>query len=385
MIYTTKVFREEVSPEDVINTPTDIKAELDEIEKAICGPDGIEAHRDEVEDAETGLVGEPLEEAYTMIYEAEYNYNQIMKCIGINELKSYSEGNVFVFTEADTNGFFTKIKDFFRRAFERVTEWFHKLIKSISDALNADKQFVKKHADVIKKGYESIGVDETIDSYEFKNLASTTDSAKESNYFSQDDPTAMYYRFKKEYDDGNTVSPDHNPEMVEKDSLDRMGIYDLNLGDDTSMKNLSERLTNYLRGQKTAINIKNTKDLSAEAVIARMGSDMISEIKHHFATIKKNYADRIELIEDMHKFCKKENPSPEELGRKLAVCEAYVTEMRHDLRVENIKCGVYMSALRARAARDRVLARKYYNAGKDTPKTESAPVGSVIFSSLNFV
>ena len=107
MIYKSKILREGgVSPEDVINTPEEIGVELTEIEKAICGPDGIEAHRDDVEAAKAGVVGEPLEEAFNMIYEAEYNYNQIMRCIGINELKSYNEGKEFVFTEADKAGFF---------------------------------------------------------------------------------------------------------------------------------------------------------------------------------------------------------------------------------------------------------------------------------------
>ena len=50
-IYSNKIFREEVTPDDVINTPDEIGIELDTIEKAICGPDGIEGHRDEIEDA----------------------------------------------------------------------------------------------------------------------------------------------------------------------------------------------------------------------------------------------------------------------------------------------------------------------------------------------
>lgn len=392
-IYTNKILREEVNPEDVINTPTDIGAELDEIEKAICGPDGIEAHRDEIEDAQAGVVGEPLEEAFHMIYEAEYNYNQIMRCIGMNELKSYNEGKEFVFTEADKTGFFETFKAWLKKAFEKVVEFFKKIIASLTEMIGADKKFVEKHNAEIKAGYDKLKAekDATIDTYEFKNVGNTADEITKSDYFSQDDPANHYHRMEAELSGNNAAGVDHNPELREKDSLDRMGIYDI-LPQDTNMANLTERLTGYLRGEKKTVAINQNPNLSADAVIARLSAQLINAVKSHFNQIKSNYAARIKMIDDMRRLCSKEEDEAI-ANKKIAICESYMADMRHDLRVENIKCAVFMSALKARVARDRVLAHKYYAAGKKdekpaeepAPKQESAPISSVIFSSMKFV
>lgn len=392
MIYKNKILREEVTPEDVINTPEDISVELTEIEKAICGPDGIEAHRDEVEAAQAGVVGEPLEEAFNMIYEAEYNYNQIMRCIGINELKSYNEGKEFVFTEADKAGFFESFKAWLKKAWEKVVEFFQKIIASLTEMLGADKKFVEKHNAEIKAGYEKLKMDKeaTFESYEFSKLGDSVEDIKNSDYFSQDDSADHYHRMESELNGKNTASVDHNPELTEKDSLDRMGIFDI-LPEDTNMANLTERLTAYLRGEKKTMNVGQHPSVSADAVIARLSAQLIGAVKAHFALIKSRYATRIKMIDDMRRLCSSEEDEAT-ASQKIAICEAYMADMRHDLRVENIKCAVFMSALKARAARDRSLAHKYYIAGKNpekkeepTPKGESAPISSVIFSSMQFV
>ena len=397
-IYTNKILREEVNPEDVINTPTDIGAELDAIEKAVCGPDGIESHRAEIEDAQTGVVGEPLEEAFMMIYEAEYNYNQIMRCIGMNELKSYSEGKEYVFTEADKAGFFETFKSWLKKAFEKVAEFFQKIIASLTEMVGIDKKFVEKHNAEIKAGYEKLKADKdaTIDTYEFANLGNSMQDIVKSDYFSQDDSGDHYHRMESELEGKNAAGADHNPELREKDSLDRMGIYDI-LPQDTNMANLTERLTGYLRGEKKTVAVNSNPNLSAENVIARLSAELIGAVKAHFNLIKGRYKTRIEMIDKMRSLVSKEEDEAT-ASKKISICEAFMADMRHDLRVENIKCAVYMSALKARAARDRVLAHKYYSAGKAkedpnveggaAPKTESAqtkPIGSVIFSSMKFV
>ena len=124
-IYTAKIALESaVNPEDVINTPDNIGAELDEIEKAIAGPDGIEASREEIEDAQTGLIGDPIEEAFMIMYESEYNYNQIMHTIGIHELAAASMGRDFVLEAADREGFFKRISDWLKDMFAKIAKAF---------------------------------------------------------------------------------------------------------------------------------------------------------------------------------------------------------------------------------------------------------------------
>jgi len=392
-IYTNKILREEVTPKDVINTPDDIGAELDAIEKAVCGPDGIESHRDEIEAANSGIVGEPLEEAFNIIYEAEYNYNQIMRCIGMNELKSFNEGKEFVFTEADKNGFFHTMITWLKGIFAKISEMFHNFIAEMTEKFHMDKKFVEKHNAEIKAGYEKLKVDKdaTIDTFKFPKLGNSMDEIKNSDYFSQDDSSDHYHRMEAELD-GKNPAVDHNPDMREKDSLDRMGIYDI-LPEDTNMANLKERLTAYLRGEKKTVAISHSPNLSADAVIARLSAELIGAVRAHYNIIKSRYATRIKMIEDMRRLCSKEEDEAI-ASKKIAICEAYMADMKHDIQVENIKCAIFMSALRTRSARDRVLAHKYYNAGKvkeekqpaeETPKVESAPISSVIFSSMRFI
>lgn len=393
MIYTSKILREGgVSPEDVINTPKEIGAELTEIEKAICGPDGIEAHRDEVEAAQTGVVGEPLEEAFNMIYEAEYNYNQIMRCIGINELKSYNEGKEFVFTEADKTGFFESFKTWLKKAFEKVVEFFKNIIASLTEMVGADKKFVKLHDVEIKAGYAKLVEkgEATVETYSFANLGDTVEAIKASDYFKQDAPMDHYEIMKQDLE-GNSENSSV-PERREADSLDRMGVFKI-CEKDTNMGNLTERLTGYLRGEKATVKIGEDDKLSAEAVIGRLSAELIGAVKAEFARIKGLYADRIKLVDDMRRIVSKDEDEAT-ASKKIAICESFMADVRHDLRVENIKCAVYMSALKARAARDRSLAHKYYIAGKKPEKKEqsapaanheSAPISSVIFSSMQFV
>lgn len=396
-IYSAKIFREEVTPNDVINTPEidEIGVELDAIEKAICGPDGIEGHRDEVEAAATGVVGEPLEEAFCIIYESEYNYNQILRCIGINELKSFVEGKEFVFTEADKNGFFETIKKWLLEAFRKVTEWFQKIVNKFREATGLDKKFVEKHSKEIADGYAAIvekgGDDAKVDTYTFENLIKDITDAENDKYFKHLDPNQHVLDANLDAihvgDDDVGFQP--SDAQREVDSMERMKVTEL-LGDGVTMANLAERLTAYCRGEKKSVNIADEKELSADRVIERMKQDFVGGVQKIFKGIKQNFHVRIAEIDKLRRACSKDNDEAV-VAKKLAVCERYMADIRHDLRVENIKSAVYISAISARATRDRALAKKYYAAGKkpaegkETPKTESAPISSIIFSSLNFI
>ena len=394
-IYSNKIFREEVTPDDVINTSDidEIGVELDAIEKAICGPDGIEAHRDEVEDAATGVVGEPLEEAFNIIYESEYNYNQILRCIGMNELKSFVEGKEFLFTEADKNGFFETIKRWLLEAFRKVTEWFNKMVNKFREFAGLDKKFVEKHSKEITDGYTAIVEkgEATVDTYDFSNLIKNVADADNDKYFKHLDPNQHVLDANLDTihvgDDDVGFQPSDS--QREADSMERMHVTEL-VGSDTTMSNLAERLTAYCRGEKKSVKIAENEDLSAENVINRMKQDFVGGVQKIFKGIKNNFQTRISEIDKLRRECNKGDDEAI-VAKKIAVCERYTADIRQDLKVENIKSAVYISAISARATRDRLLAKKYYAAGKKpdeskkTPKTESAPISSVIFSSLNFV
>ena len=137
-----------------VQDPENPGVDLDQIEKDIAGPQGIEAHAEEIEDAVEGVVGDPLEEMSIIVYESEYNFNQIMRCIGLNEVASASKGREFIFEAEDKEGFFKKVKDALIAAFKKVTELFKKVLANIATGVGADKKFVKMYAKQIEAGAE---------------------------------------------------------------------------------------------------------------------------------------------------------------------------------------------------------------------------------------
>ena len=152
----------EKAVEDAIQTPDDVGVDLDAIEDAIVGKDGNEAHREEIDAAEEGVVGDPLEECAVIMYESEYNFNQLMKCIGIAELNEFAAGKDFILEGANLSAFFDKARELFTNMFKRFTELFSKAVAKISDKMNVDKNLVRKHEKEMREGFGK-------DSWKFEN------------------------------------------------------------------------------------------------------------------------------------------------------------------------------------------------------------------------
>ncbi len=151
MIY--KSILENNSTGVIIQDPNDIGVDLDAVEKAIAGENGINAHQDDVDDAINGMIGDPVEEFAMIIYESEYNYNQIMEAIGMAELKESAMGRDLVLEGANIKGFFIKIKEFFKNMFERFTEVVRNIITKLNIQVKSDKKFVEENKDLIEKGF----------------------------------------------------------------------------------------------------------------------------------------------------------------------------------------------------------------------------------------
>lgn len=144
----------ESAVEDAIQTPDDIGVDLDAIEKAIVGDDGCEAHREEIDDAMEGVVGDPLEEASHIMYESEYNFNQLMKAIGVAELNEAVAGRDFILEGGNMKTFLENAKQILVRMFTSVTKAFNTVMKKLTDAVSVDKHLLKRLND-IEYGYKN--------------------------------------------------------------------------------------------------------------------------------------------------------------------------------------------------------------------------------------
>lgn len=150
-IYTARL-EASVDPGAAVQTPEDIGVDLDQVEKSIVGDDGNEANREEIDAAVEGIVGEPIEEAYEAMFEAQYNYNQLMRVVGLNEVYAASTGREVVMEAVDFKGFFKRVKQIIVNLFEAITKAFKKFTAYLVQVAMADKKYVEKYKAKIVEG-----------------------------------------------------------------------------------------------------------------------------------------------------------------------------------------------------------------------------------------
>ena len=147
------IFYNKLMESSAVQDPDDIGIDLDAIEDNIMGDDGIEAHRDEVEAAEEGLIGDPVEEASMLIYESDYNFNQIMKAIGIAELNEAYAGREFLLEGENKKGFFTRVREVIGNMWASVTKFFNNCLNNIKEFCDVHKKLATKHRSEIEAGF----------------------------------------------------------------------------------------------------------------------------------------------------------------------------------------------------------------------------------------
>ena len=364
--------------ESAVQDPDNTGVDLDQVEKDIAGPDGIEAHRDEVEAAEEGLIGDPLEEAYNIMYEAEYNYNQIMRCIGMQEISEAAMGRELVLEAADIKGFFAKVKEFFVTMFKRITETVKTVLAKLDFQAKADKKFVTENRKKIEFGaskgkwefegytFEELGISKMIDN-------GNTEAAKAA--FDQLDKLAAA-------PDSETAS-----EIVAK-MLDKSGNEsDLELAikgitgfDCDNLSDLAKKLIEKLRGEKKKI---TDGDMGKEVCDILAGDRETAKIREQYKNVKASFAHDMKVISEMEaKVAKDEKYAT----LKLRVCSDAVKTIKAEKNVMNTVYGVHMKLARAKRAQARAMAHFFLNTYEKTVKKPEVQHNSAgIFGSLKMI
>ena len=339
-IYSAKhVLESAVSPEDVIQTPDDTGVDLDAIEKAIVGDDGIEAHRDEVEAAEEGLIGDPVAEAYEIMFESEYNYNQLMHMIGIHELCAASSGRELVLEAVDIKGFFARVKEILANMFAAITKAFRKVAQTIGASVSNDKKLVTKYRAAIEAGADT---DWEAKGYVFKDKI-----AFESKIFNGEDWTADAQRHLNQVKDGKT------PELIARAELTKEIIKKIADVDANSVAEMNEVLYKSLRGNVSEPITLTKSNMPASKIIAILEGDKeVKEIKDGFNQIKKSYDVALKTIAKLESEITGKEYS--DVSKAFAVCEYYTTALKTEKTVQN---GAYTTLLKA-AKDKRAQARR---------------------------
>lgn len=101
---------------------------------------------------------DPVEESWNVVYESQYNMNQIMKAIAMNECNAAYAG---VLTESwdDVKGFFQRVKEAFIRLVKKVAAIVKKWIDNATTTFRSNKSFWTKYGGKLGQGLTAIQAD----------------------------------------------------------------------------------------------------------------------------------------------------------------------------------------------------------------------------------
>lgn len=363
-----------------VQDPDNVGVDLDQVEDAVMGDDGIEAHKDEVEAAVAGTV-DPVEEAYFAIYEAEYNYNQIMRTIGIRELQEASYGREIVLEGADIKGFFEKVKNFFLSMFKKITEAFKNVAKILMSSIASDKKLATKYAKEIKAGCAK---NWSASGYVFPDTISLKNIYYElSNYDA--DVVKDSLNLMNEFKNSDNVYADSIKKKTKEDIMNIVAKKLFKATEVSSDKEFRDALTKYFRdGKDEPVELKG--EIDANMIIRNLKNDSeVKDIKKDYDEIKKSYDNTIKGLRDLEKAVSAETGSNADRNKRMAYVSSCISTMKNIKNVETIVYSITLTAAKQKRAQARKMAL-YFIRHAGGAKHESAGVGgSGIFGSLEII
>lgn len=361
----------ESAVDGAIQTPDDIGVDLDQVEKDIAGENGIAAHQDEVEDAQEGMIGDPVEEFAMIMYESEYNYNQIMESIGMAELREASMGRELIYESVDIKGFFEKVKKWLVSMFEKLTQAVRKLLAKLDFQAKADKKFVTQNAVRIRAGEKM--ADWAAEGYVFEDLKfsgkSNSNEIKKAVRESLDDVKAGKVTNKDIDEDAYLGSA--AMKSVLKGIANGFGVND----GFENMEDFKEALRKKLfgnDGKKVSLNGK----VSADDVIKCLQETReTTQIREAYENVKKGYKANLGAIKEWERAV---TGSDENISTSMLVCQAGTRAIKLEQNAMHAAYGVYIQAAKAKRAQYRKLAHMFFERSKGVVKHEATSMFDAI-------
>lgn len=371
MIYTSRYIKTESAIEDAIQTPDEVGVDLDQVEKDIAGDEGIEAHADEVEAAEEGTVGDPIEEAFNIMFESEYNFNSIMSAIGVAELREAAMGRELVMEAADVKGFFQKVKDMLAKMFASITKAVKTVLSKMDVQAKLDKKFVTKHEKEILKGaegaWEAKGYVYGEDLKKFGHLQNSDalHSAKKYTDAVEKAIAAAAKGATLEEARADVLKVTGNGEDMRGHIIKTVAGVDAG-----SIEDMTTELVKKIRGEKVDLKGK----VKASDVIDVLKNDReTATIRATYNEIKKSYKESLVTITKWEK----EAADKSYAGVVTGVCVPGISAVKFEKNALHATYAVYMKMARAKRAQARALAHKFYSqAGKDDKAAKKAEKGA---------
>ncbi len=322
--------------------------------------DVLESHDDEIEYADEVPDINPVDEAFKIMSDAEHNYNQLKRAIGLTELHAFSTNRDVVLEAVDIKGFFARVKEMFMSMFQSISKVIKNVLTKLDIQVKLDAKFINKHKKNIQKGnnkkwsHKGFKYDKTMNFVGAENLNPTGVNRGKEEAFKMDD--------------------------VMKASIIAR-ITSKNVTDVSEVSEMKKKLIAYLRGGEEPIELKGVIDPN-EIINILSNARETSKIKDDYAKLKKDY-DR--LIKDLEKQEKELSKSKFEEGSslKLKSLNIQISMAKFEKNAQNVVQVVFLQIAKEKRNQARKIAHKLAGLGKkeDTAVGES---GS-LFESLSFV
>lgn len=360
-----------------IQDPDDVGVDLDAIENNIMGDDGIEAHRDEVEDAATGLIGDPVEEASMIMYESEYNFNQLMQAIGVTELREACAGRDFFLEAENKKSFFQSCKETLKKMFEKITEVFHKVLNWFKETFNYRKKFFESNEQLIRSGF-AMSDKWSLEMYDMFMLSGSETKSYENRAQVEKIMSSAFETIEK-LKTSNATKNEEDMSICDPERILRAVSGDSGISNIKQLKNTLESKTFKLvtygkNGIKPADNMFN---IIKNALTSNKDID---ELKDRHKQLKKDYATYMKEIARFERAV--DAPDDRKIGNMGAVSSAtvkYMAAVRFERNVYNIIFANTLKAYKLRRAQAFKCVTRWAAAAKfdkgdksEKPKNESA-------------
>lgn len=357
--------------EGAIQDPDNIGIDLDEVEKNIAGEDGIEAHRDDVDAAVSGEIDDPVEEMAMIMYESEYNYNTLMQAIGLQELREASYGREFVLEAKDTESFFEKVKNIFKKMFEGLTKAVKDVLSKLDFQAKSDKKFVMEHKNAIlkggEKGFEFRGFDtkkiEDLKEFETVVKSMATDNLSQTKlYLAKLEKNITDEEVRDAIEEAEAY---FNSEIEDKTTknIARMipGFDSKDFGAD--MSDFGKFATEKIIGSK--VDVKVNKKMAEDAIAVLSAERETSTIRASYNNVKDSYKEALKQLDAMNKQINSGKYGPR-MTKAMLICDKAIKCMRIRKNVLNTLFGVLLKSAKIRRSQCRYIVHAAVKKAKDT-------------------
>ena len=299
------------------------------------------------------------ETGYQLVAEAEENWNNIMKAVGIYELNYFEEHGTDVVYEASNAGsFIDKIKDFFKMVWEKIVAVFKKFFATIDSLIKSDKEFVKKYKKELlakdKLGdFKFKGFKYTIDAVSVAKAGEATNSTFKgiiSNY----DHSAVASDLKKfaEVDELAKISEKYEKrdEFIEEARAAIISKFGGSVGSKLDSKEFDEELAKALRDKKDDKDELTLTELGGVEKILSTIENMPTkkEAQKEYTDLKKTIDALIKKLDNWKQDIVKADGNKDEsaMAKMAAAASKYSTVLKDDLGLLKIVNAAKLQAIK---------------------------------------